>query len=264
MPHSADGRNPISTLSHELHDHLNAYALAARSAGVAAIACALPAAAEIIYTPVHVNIAPHHSFRLDLNHDGIADFVISNYAFHTTEIWGHTLLAKPLVRNDAVAGVKGLVDTFYASAFQSGSVIGPARQFSGKLMAASGVEYGYVGRWQNATNRYLGLKFYINGQEHFGWARLSVKSGTGRIHAVLTGYAYETTAGKPIVAGKTSEKESAKAPEAGPFREVSWRGNSELSNTGGKTVLPTLGLLGVGAPALPIWRRRALWQSSVA
>jgi hypothetical protein len=60
----------------------------------------------------------------------------------------------------------------------------------------------------DVVNHYLGLNFQVNGQTHYGWARLSVLLHCGRggcsYVVTLTGYAYETIAGNPILAGQTS------------------------------------------------------------
>jgi hypothetical protein len=242
MKASVRPRKTTSNLPDKLHQHLNAYALAASAAGVGVLAGALPAEAKVIYTPVNVQIAPHHHYLLDLNHDGIADFVITNNVFWSIDIGGRTLLAKPLVANNAVAGVKGFINTLYASAFKAGATIGPSQHFSGKILAATGTEYGYIGQWQNITDAYLGLKFYIGGKEHFGWARLTVSSGTGSISARLTGFAYETSVGVAIIAGSTTAAD-ARVVGAGPAGE-------RTSGSVGQ-----LGLLAAGAAAMPIWRR---------
>jgi hypothetical protein len=242
MKRSAQPRRQPSKLTPSLHQQLNMYALAAGATGVAVLAGAQPAAAEIVYTPTHQQILTQHRLTLDLNNDGIGDFAISNRAFCTTDICGRTLIARPLAPQNKVAGMKGLIFTLYASAFKPGAKIGPSAPLSGRLMAASGTEYGYAGQWQNVTNRYLGLKFVTAGEVHFGWARFSVKSGTGKIVAVLTGYAYETVANRPIIAGKTKGPEdvadgpdaSLNLPELGPAK---------------------LGLLALGSPALSLWRR---------
>lgn len=242
MNRSAQPHRQPSKLTPSLHQQLNMYALAAGATGVAMLSAAQPAAAEVVYTPVHQVILTHQKVTLDLNHDGIADFVVSNHAFCTTDICGRTLIARPLAAHNKVAGMKGFIFTLYASAFKPGAKIGASADFSGKLMAASGTEYGYVGQWQNVANRYLGLKFVAAGEIHFGWARFSVTSGTGKITAVLTGYAYETIANKPIIAGRTKGPEdvadgpdaSLTLPEPGPAK---------------------LGLLALGSPALSLWRR---------
>lgn len=235
------GRQP-SKLTPSLHRKLSLYTLAAGATGVAMLTGAQPAAAEIVYTPTHQQILTQHRLTLDLNHDGIADFAISNRAFCTTDICGRTLIARPLAPQNKVAGMKGLIFTLYASAFKPGAKIGGSAHFSGKLMAASGTEYGYVGQWQNVAKRYLGLKFAIAGQIHYGWARFSVKSGTGKITAILTGYAYETIANKPIIAGQSKgPTEIIDGPDAG-------LGLTEFGPA-------KLGLLALGSPALCLWRR---------
>jgi hypothetical protein len=67
-----------------------------------------------------------------------------------------------------------------------------------------------AGSWVNVKNRYLGLKFMIHGEPHFGRARLRATcSSKSKVPGVLTGYAYETVPSKPIVAGRT------KGPEDG-------------------------------------------------
>lgn len=65
---------------------------------------------------------------------------------------------------------------------------------------------GYTGHWRpGMKDRYLGLTFYLNGEKHYGWARLSIPPPhhPPQIGAVLTGYAYETIPNKTIIAGKT-------------------------------------------------------------
>ena len=65
------------------------------------------------------------------------------------------------------------------------------------------------GPWLDVVNHYLGVNFQVNGQTHYGWARLSVLLHCGRgggctFVVTLTGYAYETIPGKSINAGQTS------------------------------------------------------------
>jgi hypothetical protein len=96
----------------------------------------------------------------------------------------------------------------------------------------------FQGPWANGgkgvKDRYLGLKFAIKGEIHYGWARLNVKvdkiGNIVNITALLTGYAYETIPNKAIIAGKT------KGPDV-------------------ITMQPgTLGHLARGASALPAWQ----------
>jgi hypothetical protein len=229
-------------LNQRIERKLCVYASAAGAACAGMAMSSRPAEAEIVFTPAHTAINSRHTLALDLNHDGIKDFTISNGVFSSTDISGRTLRALPAGSNK-VAGLKAFVNTLYAYALNPGSVIGPKLQFVGKIMAASGTEYGSIGRWKNVTNRYLGLEFHINGQVHFGWARFTVTSGTGKITAILTGYAYETIPNRPIVAGKSSgTADVSQVPDAKP------------NAASGPTML---GMLAGGAPALSVWRHWA-------
>jgi hypothetical protein len=99
------------------------------------------------------------------------------------------------------------------------------------------------GPWANVKDRYLGLEFKIKGKIHYGWARLSVTVSKTTITATLTGYAYETIANKPIIAGRT------KGPDDGSVEES----NAALNVPTSKPA--TLGLLAMGSSGLSMWRR---------
>jgi hypothetical protein len=77
----------------------------------------------------------------------------------------------------------------------------------------------WYGPWLNGgkgvKNRYLGIRFQIKGQVHYGWARMTVTTTQRSFTATLTGYAYETIPGKPIIAGQTKEKDEAQGPTLG-------------------------------------------------
>lgn len=238
---NANGKRGQKQLNARLERDLLWYTTAAGAACAGVIASAMPAQGEIVYTATHTVIPARHKVQIDLNNDGIPDFTVSNYRF-CTDICGRTLRALPSGGN-AIAGVPKFLGLEYADALKPGSKIGSTIEFEGKLMAASGTEYGYIGSWfgGDVTNRYLGIKFLIKGEVHYGWARLNVISGSGKIGAVLTGYAYETVANRPIIAGRmkggdvASALDSSAAPHAGQF--------------------VMLGSLALGAQGLPIWRR---------
>jgi len=100
--------------------------------------------------------------------------------------------------------------------------------------------HGFYGRWLHVKLAYLGVKFLIKGKTHFGWARVKVDTQQKPFAATLTGYAYETIPGKPIIAGATKGPDDAEPTAA-------------LSS---HTPEPaTLGALALGAPGLSIWRR---------
>jgi hypothetical protein len=80
-----------------------------------------------------------------------------------------------------------------ASALHAGAAIGAEGNFSVRypVMAAElfgkddGSQYSDQGSWagkkdKGVRNRYLGLKFVVDGEVHYGWARLSVTLGHQR------------------------------------------------------------------------------------
>jgi len=213
------------------------------------LALALPAEAHIVYTPAHRIIKQGSSFQLDLNRDGLTDFTIQNVFTHGSITAHATLSAKPAKGNGA-EGWTGYKP--YAFPLKRGARIGSRQYFPGLVLAGarSDVDLGtyYSGSWMNVKNRYLGLRFKINGKIHYGWARLSVQVQHLSITATLTGYAYETIPNKAIIAGKTSGSD-----------EIA---NIEPSDPSPVRVLmrqaPTLALLAMGSRGLSVWRKEPI------
>jgi hypothetical protein len=240
-----------SQLPESLHQRLNAYALAASAAGVTMLALAPHAEAKIIYTPAHRVITPKDSYNIDFNRDGITDFKIANSVSACTDFCFFELRQWPADGNSAVGYTVGsgfLLD----SALKPGAHIGPRSPFkkgtAALVVARSNVYTSnktiVYGRWVNVKDRYLGLKFQIKGNTHYGWARLNVKVSKTRITATLTGYAYETIPNKPIIAGKTKGPDNASVEESDAVLNVP------------TPEPPSLGALAIGAPGLSIWRRK--------
>jgi hypothetical protein len=229
---------------------LLSYAAAAGAAGVGMLALTQPAQGKIVYTQAHIPININGGIaHLDLNHDGINDFQF--YAFYSLSKSGvfiGRLVVTPaqhLNRGLSVHTSHGLV---CAVALPKGRTIGPRGHFqpgkSNLIMAAtSGDSHGQARYcpWVNLSQAYLGLKFVINGKFHFGWARVNKKpSYIGP--ATITGYAYETIPGKPIIAGATKSPDDVAQPVP-------------ATHTSPTPEPATLGMLALGAPGLSIWRR---------
>lgn len=246
-----------ATLRDSFHQHLHLYALAASAAGVSVLAMVQPGEAEIVYTPVHHTITPNHTFLLDLTGDGTSDFKIHD-SFSCTSFCEDILGAitvKPAQAGNEVWGYAEGSHSF-ASALKPGVLIGSMGKFSPnrKVMASGGYDAGTTtrgfctGPWKNERGHYLGLKFMISGEVHYGWARLSESCArNGENSAVLTGYAYETIPNLGIRAGRTKGKNDDDDGVIG-----------SLAPTPGSAPAPapaTLGLLAKGAPAFCIWRR---------
>lgn len=170
------------------------------------MALAQPCEAKIVYTPAHETIT---SFQLDLNHDGITDFLLQATSWFSmaTNIFG--VYVSPVDRQNEVWR-----EFRYATALPAGVNIAAGFPRGGRVMihntnTINNSSTKFHGPWANSgkgvRNHYLGLKFAIKGKTHFGWARFNVVPGHfGFMTCTLTGYAYETTPNKPIVAGKTN------------------------------------------------------------
>jgi hypothetical protein len=167
------------------------------------------AVARIVYTPAHIKLGRNTQVLVDLNHDGIADFRV----FNNFSNFGNRISYRLFVSHYSMpTSFLGDLASKHPTPLSASARIGPKQHFS---VAATSMAhfYTYSGRithssgpWKNVKNRYVGVQFRIKGETHYGWARLSVtmhRDGTYGISAVLTGYAYETVANRPIIAGKT-------------------------------------------------------------
>jgi hypothetical protein len=250
---SGRSRTP-SALSPALSQRLNLYALTASAAGVSLLALAQPSEAEVVYTKTHNVIGTNGIYALDLNHDGTIDFLIQERGFIFSSSGYNGLRAKEAFGN-AVEGSNGL-----AAALSQGARIGSGQQFIGSTSSrgeamfnvACSVESGCstAGKWRNVRNRYLGLRFLIDGKTHYGWARLSDEVQGHKITAVLTGYAYETIPGRAIYAGQT-HGEASDAVQSEPPSSIA------PSSKSPQTMQPTsLGRLALGASGVLLSRRQ--------
>lgn len=227
-------------LRDKLEQRLKAYGAAAGAAGVGLLALAQSAKAEIVYTPAHTIFMTTSERWIDINHDGINDFRIENAADLGL---GSTILviAFGMHRGDGVLVYQSF-DNDEASPLPLGASIGPSKQFAHSASMAGAYAGTGGGTW--GKNRYLGLQFDLNGEKHYGWAELSIAlNKQGTLTVEIEGYAYETIADQPIMAGETTEMDGA----------------AERTPTSLRTPAPvpaTLGLLALGSPGLSIWRRK--------
>jgi len=195
--------NPARLGSADLEKRIAAYA-AVGVAGACLLSASPDAEAKVVYTPANVVIDRGMKFDLDVNHDGVVDFVFSNAGttFGFVQLFG----VSPqdhlnAVVNEGICIRSNFFPRNAPAALPSGQEIGKPLKFApyGQCMR-SFFYYDTQGHWQHVTNKYLGLAMRIDGQIHYGWARLST-SGVLNFQAVLTGYAYETEPGKSIIAG---------------------------------------------------------------
>jgi len=188
-------------------------ASAAAMTGVLA-AMAVPSAAEVVYTVADKaltvdGLGGFTYLNLDVNNDGQPDFRIGLarwYSFSSGHdaAFGWASAYGLVPANQVIQSSKGE----WRAALPLGFRVGSSGKFQGDNLVRMDYCAGLYtqgrfitsGPWQNVTNRYLGLKFQIEGETHYGWARLNVTKGCDYT-ITLTGYAYETVANKPITAG---------------------------------------------------------------
>jgi hypothetical protein len=240
----AKTRKPRTTvhINSKIEKQLLAYAAAAGAAGVGLLAAAQSAEAKVVYTPL-ANV-PIKNLTIDFNGDGVTDVSFkTSYTYH-----GAFEVAYPGAKQGVGIAMGSLNNQYGAAPLPWLTRIGPKlfwRSYRDGLI--TGVDGCHstcfkVGPWLNEANKYLAVKFLISGETHYGWVRLTVGDVfTG----FATGYAYETIANKPIIAGKTSGPDvvvrnvsAGSAPMKVPAR---W--------------FQTLGALARGAGSVAIWRR---------
>jgi len=240
---------------------LNSYAIAAAAAGVTILALAAQSEAKIVYTPTHRVIGDGSSYRLDFTGNGRTDLTIQNKHFSSCTDYGNCSSWQSLGVNLSASN-QVVYNVFGAVAMKPGMRIGPKDGFAGGLQHMAVGNGSFFGSWINVKNRYLGVKIKIKGKVHYGWARLSVQVQRPiTITATLTGYAYETVANKPIVAGKT--KDDADIPSAGSdsagLADSAGALVTRQSPHNTEPVLPgSLGWLARGTVGAPFWRRKNL------
>jgi hypothetical protein len=211
--HKCPSQLPASTLH-----RLNMYATAAGAAGVSVLALG-SAEAKIVYTPADVKLQGTANYHIDLNHDGVSDFLIAQFATVTASETV-TLLNLDVSSNRPNQWIKvKRPHGFFPANLKAGEEVGPRQYSNGQF---SGGPHNYManlgwykneghprlwGAWANdgkgTTDRYLGLRFQINGEYHYGWVRASFKVAQDASVTTITGYAYETVAGKKIATGDT-------------------------------------------------------------
>ena len=206
------------------------------------------------------NIQVDNPYNLDLNNDGITDFTLQQNHQQFRNSCGYNFsdgLVLTPTRGNGVVSTGG-----WAAALHRGVDIGSQSFGSGAAVMANvfslwKVRYHHtcikfqhmLGPWVNVSNRYLGLAFQKNGKTHYGWALLNVQVGYVYISATLTGYAYETIAGKSIKAGQ--KKEAADDPTNEDFGSGAFLTSPipDIPRTASR------GALAMGPSGLLVWRR---------
>ena len=181
-----------NAISKALDSRLFLYALTAGTT----LTAAQTANAEVRFTPSNAVLQGYSgSFAIDLDHDGSADV---------------TLIIRPVVCCSGYGSAPGLVASGDASnqiatryrgadPLNRTARIEKGQPFHAWAIMTSAIGYG---AWQGGENKFLGVRFLINGNFHYGWIGFrSVTLHYPVITANLAGWAYETEPNKSILAG---------------------------------------------------------------
>ena len=281
----SDGNAPRSfmragkpcNLPEPLQRRLSGYALAASAAGVALLACSVPAGAVPVCKNLAVTLAGTDTYALDPASQRFAPFNIAhtfdNISSLTSYFWNRGFLTPNSAHAVELLGTNG-----FPAALASGASIGPDGHFgrgksSGMLFSFGplngGTKKHHQGNFRFGQTNYFGFRFSISGEDHYGWVRLKVTFGRGFdgtatfIH--VRGYGYETTANTAIRAGQCSSETSLSVLPISNGNRIRGAGPETQRNGSIASVAreisrnprsASLGLLALGAWGLRLWRRK--------
>lgn len=161
------------------------------------------ARAEVVYTPVNVTISGNGSIKLDLNHDGIKDFVLRSVSQVTVcgnrgGFLGSTKITP--TKGDGVV----VSHLNFAAVLGSGISIDSTQTFYNAQTVVT--QFFICSSGTQHITGYLGLEFQINGQIHYGWAQVDIYAHYNYrsfgMSTTLIDFAYESIPGQAIQTGQ--------------------------------------------------------------
>lgn len=191
----------------ELQNKLSRYTAAA-----AAVVAATSATAQITYTDVNPDYSVDDDqdangftvAALDLNNDATPDFILASRDTTFTSRTRFTLVAPYGTAGNAIAGETPTAYD-YALALNLNDMIDNSLNW---IATTNTMAYNvasanpYNENWNGVTDKYLGLKFIVGANTHYGWARLDVQA-IGDVWT-LKDYAFNATPNGGIMAGQVA------------------------------------------------------------
>jgi hypothetical protein len=230
-------------LSESLRHRLNGYALAASAAGVAIFACSNSAEASPTCGSLSVTLSYTDTYAFNPAHQKQPPFnlahTFADLSSHPQSIQARGFFTPNNPDAEVLASTTGL-----PAELVSGATIGPGGNF------VKGKEYGllfgyyyhnrFKGNFAPNQTGYVGFKFSESGETHYGWLRLRLANLNGEFYPslLLSEFGYESTPNTAITAGNCAASASTVVPTPKP------------------QAVASLGLLALGHPGLPIWRRQ--------
>ena len=174
--------------------------LAQYGALAAAIGTMAEADGQVMYTDItDFQGDSMSSFDLDLNGDSTIDFTIN----------GSSIQLLVDASSNALAGSVGSLSYLYPFALDNGTLVDGNQSWQsggGQILrykpSAAGSSCLYSSNWcGDQVDKFLGLRFMVNGNTHYGWARLDVTVTNSMDNWVVKDFAYEATPDTGIIAG---------------------------------------------------------------
>lgn len=202
---------------------INESRLARFSAVAGAVLASSAVNSQIVYTNVDPDIiidTASGQYNLDFNADAMIDVTLNvmnvmeftSISTSTSAVYAGSLaVVTPGIGAGVVSAILGSSSSSYVTAMNNGDLIGTAAVFGGSSMAALAVDITITsssssyqisnGAFLGVNDKFLGVKFLIGTNTHYGWARLDVSANADTIR--LKDYAYNIAADSPILAGQT-------------------------------------------------------------
>lgn len=178
--------------------------------------------AQLVYTDVNPDIIVDTAsgpYDLDFNNDLVTDISLmvihqsgaGTYSGFTYTYQGSAAAVQAPAGNGALTITSGSSSNIVVAPMNNGDLIDGAANFlsSGALavdvlVTIPVVSYTYQfqqGAWLGVSDKFLGVKFMIGANTHYGWARLDVSAGADTIR--VKDYAYNQNVDLPLLAGQT-------------------------------------------------------------
>lgn len=242
-----------------LKEKLKSYsALATAVFGTAAVADA-----QVVYTDVNpdevltMTNGSINDFAVDFDNDGNEDMAVATYGYlytdGTTSYQYNYVLS--FVAPNATSALVGSMQAVGSASLPlvtnltAGTVIGPSSAWL-DTTAASGVQYFNVvaldgsavfGSPNAGADIYLGSRFKIGTNTHYGWVRISIPTAVSQ--ATVKDFAYNATPNTAITAGQTAGLSKIDAASWNAYGngssikiKSSVEGNVEVIDLTGKTI----------------------------
>jgi hypothetical protein len=161
--------------------------------------------AQVIYTDLNPDSTSSGNYNLDLNADGITDYLIAHIIDPSCS--GHVInYIKITPANGSMNNISKLTAgaKITTTSVTYSSTVNQVMAESGYKIGKNGSCSSYTNsscKWNSATDGYMALKLVVGTNSYFGWARLGT---TGTSSFTIKEFAYNSIPNRPILAGEIS------------------------------------------------------------